>query len=139
MPCFSTRAMKSGGVKRARADLAKCGSEERKLSGAQWMLVKLHRPPPEMRIFLPRRSARSSTATRRPRFPASMPQKRPAAPAPRTMASNLRGDDKGSSDKRRVSHRVRGERQEKACRREEEAAAAGVIRACGRQATVKTS
>src|SRR6267143_479262 len=53
------------------------------------MLVKLQRPPPEMRIFLPMRAALSRTATRRPRFPASMAQSRPAAPAPRIKASNL--------------------------------------------------
>src|SRR6266568_762476 len=54
------------------------------------MFVKLQRPPPEIRIFLPARSARSSTATLRPRLPASAAQNRPAAPAPRTMASNRR-------------------------------------------------
>src|SRR5258708_18760659 len=52
------------------------------------MLVKLQRPPPEMRIFFPIRSACSSTATRRPRLLASMAQKSPAAPPPRTRASN---------------------------------------------------
>ena len=31
------------------------------------MLVKLHRPPPEIRIFFPMRSARSRTTTLRPR------------------------------------------------------------------------
>src|SRR5205823_518651 len=51
-------------------------------------LVKLQRPPPEMRIFLPMRPARSSTATRRPRFPASMAHISPAAPPPRMMTSN---------------------------------------------------
>src|SRR5580700_8682321 len=40
-----------------------------------------------MRIFLPRRSARSSTATRRPRLPASMAHINPAAPPPRMSAS----------------------------------------------------
>jgi hypothetical protein len=54
------------------------------------MLVKLQRPPPEIRIFLPARSARSSTATRRPRFPASEAQNSPAAPAPKTTTSNRR-------------------------------------------------
>src|SRR5580692_1841481 len=53
------------------------------------MLVKLHRPPPEMRIFLPRRSACSSRATRRPRLPASMAHIKPAAPPPRINASKL--------------------------------------------------
>src|ERR1700758_3405098 len=59
------------------------------------MLVKLQRPPPEMRIFLPMRSACSRTATRRPRLPASMAQKRPAAPAPRMRTSKER--DRGAS------------------------------------------
>src|SRR5580698_7572420 len=58
-----------------------------KLSGRQWRLVKLQRPPPEMRIFLPQRSARSSTATLRPRLPASMAHIRPAAPPPMMSAS----------------------------------------------------
>src|SRR6266568_2796173 len=54
------------------------------------MLVKLQRPPPEIRIFFPIRSACSSTATRRPRLPASMAQSSPAAPPPRTRPSNWR-------------------------------------------------
>src|SRR5208283_6101591 len=53
------------------------------------MLVKLQRPPPEMRIFLPMRSACSRTATRRPRLPASMAHNRPAAPPPITRTSNF--------------------------------------------------
>src|SRR5712664_1295623 len=53
------------------------------------MLVKLQRPPPEIRIFLPMCSACSSTATCRPRLPASMAQKSPAAPPPRMTTSNL--------------------------------------------------
>src|SRR5262245_3399693 len=82
--------MKSAGVKRARADLAKCGLAERKFSGLQCTLVKLQRPPPEIRIFLPGRSERSTAATRPPRLPAVAPQNRPAAPAPRTKTSNRR-------------------------------------------------
>src|SRR6266851_10062888 len=89
MRCFSTRAMKSVGVYRASADLAKCGFAEIKFSGWQFRLVKLQRPPPEIRIFLPARSARSRTATRRPRLPASIAHISPAAPAPRITASNL--------------------------------------------------
>src|SRR6202158_428270 len=89
MPCFSTRAMKSAGVYRAKADLAKCGLAERKCSGWQNKFVKLQRPPPEIRIFLPARSERSRTATRRPRLPASIAHISPAAPAPRITASNL--------------------------------------------------
>src|SRR5215475_4100653 len=88
MRCFSTRAMKSRGAKRARADFAKCGLAERKCSLRQWRFVKLHRPPPEMRIFFPGRSERSRTATRRPRLAAWAAQKSPAAPAPRTITSN---------------------------------------------------
>src|SRR6266851_3288923 len=89
MRCFSTRAMKSAGVYRASADLAKCGFAEKKFSGRQWRFVKLQRPPPEIRIFLPARLARSRTATRRPRLPASIAHISPAAPAPRITASNL--------------------------------------------------
>src|SRR5579884_3287308 len=59
-----------------------------KFSGWQCRLVKLQRPPPEIKIFLPMRPARSSTATRRPRLPASMAQNRPAAPPPRMTTSN---------------------------------------------------
>src|SRR5262245_57945730 len=54
------------------------------------MFVKLQRPPPEMRIFFPILSALSTTATRRPRFPASIAHSNPAAPAPSTIASNFR-------------------------------------------------
>src|SRR5229473_2254547 len=54
------------------------------------MLVKLQRPPPEIRIFFPIRSACSCTATRRPRLPASIAQRSPAAPPPSTRASKLR-------------------------------------------------
>src|SRR5262249_26716577 len=54
------------------------------------MFVKLQRPPPEMRIFFPIFSALSSTATRRPRFPASIAHINPAAPAPNIIASNFR-------------------------------------------------
>jgi len=47
----------------------------------------LQRPPPEIRIFAPGASLRSSTSTRLPRWPAIAAQNRPAAPPPRTMAS----------------------------------------------------
>src|SRR5580704_1879211 len=87
MPCFSTSAMKSAGVQRARADFAKCSLAQMKFSGWAFRFVKLQRPPPEIRIFLPQRSARSRTATRRPRLPASIAHIRPAAPPPITMAS----------------------------------------------------
>src|SRR5215468_7245036 len=81
--------MKSLGVYLARADFAKCGFAEKKFSGVQWMFVKLQRPPPEIRIFFPILSARSRTATRQPRFPASIAHSNPAAPAPSTTTSNL--------------------------------------------------
>src|SRR5512133_2567289 len=54
------------------------------------MLVKLQRPPPEINIFLPGFSARSSTTTFLPRFPASIAHISPAAPAPSTITSNSR-------------------------------------------------
>src|ERR1043166_3068808 len=50
MPCFSTIAMKSSGVKRAIADLQKCSFSERKFEFAAFRFVKLHLPPPEIRI-----------------------------------------------------------------------------------------
>src|SRR5258705_1707659 len=53
------------------------------------MLVKLQRPPPEMRIFSPSSSAWSSNNTRRPRLPASMAHIIPAAPAPMMTTSAL--------------------------------------------------
>src|SRR5665213_2461840 len=57
MPCLSTRATMSAGVKRASADLAKCGLAERKFSARVWMLVKLQRPPPENVLRVTRRAA----------------------------------------------------------------------------------
>ena len=44
---------KSGGLYRAKALAANRGFCDRKRSGAVARLVKLHRPPPEMRIFSP--------------------------------------------------------------------------------------
>ena len=49
----------------------------------QSRLVKLQRPPPEMRIFSATLAAWSSSSTRSPRWPAMPAQNRPAAPAPR--------------------------------------------------------
>jgi hypothetical protein len=57
------------------------------LSGDAPVLVKLHRPPPEMAIFLPARSWCSSSATRRPRLPAVNAHINPAAPPPMTITS----------------------------------------------------
>ena len=71
----------------ANRHFAKCRLAERKLSGLVCRFVKLQRPPPEIKIFLPMRSARSNSRTRLPRFPASMAHIRPAAPAPRMMTS----------------------------------------------------
>lgn len=51
------------------------------------MLVKLQRPPPEIKIFFPGRSACSNRATRRPRLPASAAHINPAAPAPKMTTS----------------------------------------------------
>src|SRR5689334_21729808 len=53
------------------------------------MFVKLQRPPPEIRIFLPAASFRSRTRTDRPRFAASMAHISPAAPAPTTTTSTF--------------------------------------------------
>ena len=53
MPCFCTRAMKSAGVYRLSADRQKCGLSDRNRSGTVPVLVKLHRPPPEIRILAP--------------------------------------------------------------------------------------
>ena len=59
------------------------------------MLVKLQRPPPEMRILRPGWPPCSSSATRRPRWPAVAAHMRPAAPAPRTTTSNWRREVTG--------------------------------------------
>ena len=48
------------------------GSRRGNSSGSAWILVKLQRPPPEMRIFSPGALAWSSTSTARPRLPASI-------------------------------------------------------------------
>ena len=80
---------KSFGVYRARAERQKCGLAERKFAGPTSMLVKLQRPPPEMRIFSPIRVAWSINTTRRPRCPASAAHSMPAAPAPMIATSNF--------------------------------------------------
>ena len=67
--------------------MAKRGFSEMKRSGAVWRLVKLQRPPPEMRIFSPGAGAWSTTSTERPRLPASAAHIMPAAPAPITTTS----------------------------------------------------
>src|SRR6266851_10116015 len=58
-----------------------------KRSGVTSRLVKLQRPPPEIRIFAPALSPRSISRTRLPRRPAVIAHIRPAAPAPRTTTS----------------------------------------------------
>ena len=85
----STRRTKSAGLYRAKADLAKCGFAEWKFSGRVWRLVKLQRPPPEIRIFRPICGLCSTTRPRRPRLPASIAHIRPAAPAPMTATSKV--------------------------------------------------
>src|SRR5688572_23580366 len=87
MPWRSTISMKCHGVKRASADLQKCGLAERKLAGVAPVLVKLQRPPPDIRIFLPTRLACSTTSTRLPRRPAVNAHISPAAPPPTIIAS----------------------------------------------------
>src|SRR5579871_525112 len=87
MPCLRTSRTKSSGPYRARADLAKCGFADRKFSGRVCRFVKLHLPPPDIRIFLPICQLCSTTTTRRPRLPASMAHIKPAAPAPITSTS----------------------------------------------------
>src|SRR3546814_16522430 len=80
--------MKSPCEWRARADLQKCGFAERWFPALVCRLVKLQRPPPDIRIFLPTRLALSITSTRRPRAPAVAAHIRPAAPPPTTITSN---------------------------------------------------
>ena len=87
MPCFLTSAMKSSGANCASADLQKCGFSEMKWSWSVTVFVKLHRPPPEIRIFSPIFRFRSSTRTDLPRLPASIAHMSPAAPAPSIMTS----------------------------------------------------
>lgn len=60
-------------AKACGADLAKCGLAEMKFAGAVWILVKLHRPPPDMRTFSAGLAAWSMTSTRRPASPARAP------------------------------------------------------------------
>src|SRR5690554_1390379 len=56
-------------------------------AGVAPMLVKLHRPPPEIRIFSAKRDACSISTTRKPRWPATDAAIMPAAPAPMTATS----------------------------------------------------
>src|SRR3712207_796815 len=88
-PCRLTSSMKSHGVYRASADLQKCGFGfcEKKFAGSVHMFVKLQRPPPDMRIFLPGLFELSTSSTRRPREAAVSAHIRPAAPAPMITTS----------------------------------------------------
>ena len=79
--------MKSRCEKRFRAEVAKRGFSPSMACTPAPRLVKLHRPPPEMRIFSPGARAWSITSTRRPRRPASMAHIMPAAPAPTIRTS----------------------------------------------------
>lgn len=87
MPWRSTIFRKSCWVNRFSADRAKRGFSLRKFAPLVPRLVKLQRPPPEMRIFSPGARAWSMTRTRRPRLPASMAHIMPAAPAPTIRTS----------------------------------------------------
>src|SRR5437879_3451307 len=63
------------------------GFSDRNADRSARVLVKLQRPPPEMRIFSPAALPCSITRTRRPRRPASIAHIIPAAPAPITTTS----------------------------------------------------
>ncbi len=67
--------------------MQKRGFSDKKRDGSQCKLVKLHRPPPDIRIFLPILLAPSSTTTFKPRCPAVRAHMRPAAPPPMMMTS----------------------------------------------------
>jgi len=67
---------------------AKWGFAERKFSGSTDKLVKLQRPPPDIKIFLPILLLLSSTSTFRPRCPAVNAHIRPEAPPPTIITSN---------------------------------------------------
>ena len=69
--------------------MQKRGLADRNCAGDAPRLVKLQRPPPEMRIFSPGADAASSTSTVRPRAPAAAAHIMPAAPAPITTTSKL--------------------------------------------------
>src|SRR5580692_5161140 len=69
--------------------MQKRGLAEMNAAGVTLRLVKLQRPPPEMRIFSPGAFECSTTRTLRPRFAASAAHIIPAAPAPITTTSRL--------------------------------------------------
>ena len=82
----SDEVMRRIAAERRNAEM-RVGREE--LRGCGGRLVKLQRPPPEMRIFSPGFFAWSTTRTLRPRLPAMAAHIMPAAPAPITMTSHL--------------------------------------------------
>src|SRR6266545_4025569 len=82
--CVFMESERVEGRSRRRRQEAGAGGRGRRQEAES---VKLQRPAPEIAIFLPVRSACSSTTTLRPRFPASIAQKRPAAPPPITTTS----------------------------------------------------
>jgi hypothetical protein len=61
---FFDEANEVGGSIAGERRLGEVGIGRKKIFGVVWRLVKLQRPPPEIRIFLPIRSARSSTRRR---------------------------------------------------------------------------
>ncbi len=70
-----------------RADLQKWGFCDIKLSNSMEVFVKLHFPPPDMRIFFPILLDFSTTKTDLFLEAAVIAAIRPAAPAPRTITS----------------------------------------------------
>ena len=53
MPCRSTIATRSCGVQLPRAERQKSGFSDKNRAGVVPVLVKLQRPPPEIRILAP--------------------------------------------------------------------------------------
>src|SRR5690606_8962336 len=94
--CFSCQAMrcrdssrrKSSGVYPDNADRQNAGLADKNPAGPASRLVKLQRPPPEMRIFSASLAACSTSTTFRPRWPATAAHIMPAAPAPMMATSN---------------------------------------------------
>src|SRR5271155_1190546 len=82
-----TNDMKSAAPYLLKADLQKCGLRETNELGLALMFVKLHLPPPEIKILRPIFSEWSNRATRRPRCPTWAPQNSPAPPAPMISTS----------------------------------------------------
>jgi hypothetical protein len=79
-----------GVARQCRAAEVRVGADEVfvRLRTSMSRLVKLARPPPEMRIFSATLSLWSSSSTFSPRWPATPAQNRPAAPAPTITTSS---------------------------------------------------